>query len=115
MSPGLFFSQSPFPFSLGETFGDAILEEDQFLNSLNSNFPADFRAISIQKIPIDFNIINSNKTKEYHYYFSFGEKNHPFAAPFMSFVEESLDIDLMKTGAKLFEGESCFQRRSLIR
>lgn len=93
-----------------QLFTDVILEEDLFLNSLNSNLPADFRAISIQKIPVDFNIINSNKIKEYHYYFSFGEKNHPFAAPFMSFVEESLDIYLMKVGAKLFEGEHYFHK-----
>lgn len=93
-----------------QLFTDVVLDEKSFLISLNSNFPADFRANTIQKVAIDFNIINVNKVKEYHYYFSYGEKNHPFAAPFMSFVGQNLNIELMKEGAKLFEGEHYFHK-----
>ena len=93
-----------------QLFVGAVLEEEVFIASLNSNFPADFKAISIEQVNSSFNIINSDKIKEYHYYFSFGEKNHPFAAPFMVNVGLDLDIDLMMNGAKLFEGEHYFHK-----
>lgn len=93
-----------------QLFIDEEVNEVSFLESLNRNFPNDFRAISIEKIDKEFNIINASKLKEYHYYFSFGEKNHPFAAPFIVGVLEELNIDLMKQGAKLFEGEHYFHK-----
>ena len=93
-----------------QLFVDAMIDEDSFLKTLNSNFSPDFRAISIQKVERSFNIINANKIKEYHYYFSFGDKNHPFAAPFLVNVDDFLNIELMKKGAKLFEGEHYFDK-----
>lgn len=93
-----------------QLFTDILLEEELFMGSLNSNFPADFRAISIQKVERNFNVINAPKIKEYHYYFSFGDKNHPFAAPFMVNVADDLNIELMKQAAKLFEGEHYFHK-----
>jgi tRNA pseudouridine38-40 synthase len=93
-----------------QLFVDVVLEESLFFAGLNANFPADFKAISIQKVDLNFNIINASKTKEYHYYFSYGEKNHPFAAPFLVNVADELNVDLMKEGAKLFEGEHYFNK-----
>ena len=55
-----------------QLFVDVLIEEDSFLASLNSNFSPDFKAISIDKVDSRFNIINTPKVKEYHYYFSFG-------------------------------------------
>ena len=86
------------------------IEENVFLKNLNSNFSADFRAHSIYKVERNYNIINAPKIKEYHYYFAFGEKSHPFTAPFMVSVEDDLDIDLMMKAAKLFEGEHYFHK-----
>lgn len=77
---------------------------DSFLFKFNQNLPADIRLTSIEKTTKDFNIIKSAKEKEYVYLFSFGEKNHPFAAPFMINIIDELDIDVMIKGAKLFEG-----------
>lgn len=93
-----------------QLFTDDILEETSFLESLNANFSPDFKAISIQEVGIKFNLINAPKLKEYHYYFSFGGKNHPFAAPFLVNVDKGLDIDCMMKGAKLFEGEHYFHK-----
>jgi tRNA pseudouridine38-40 synthase len=93
-----------------QLFTDDILEETSFLASLNANFSPDFKAISIQEVGIKFNLINAPKLKEYHYYFSFGGKNHPFAAPFLVNVDVDLDIDCMMKGAKLFEGEHYFHK-----
>jgi tRNA pseudouridine38-40 synthase len=93
-----------------QLFTNVVLEEQSFLAALNSNFPPDFRTISIQKTKLDYTIINAEKIKEYHYYFTFGEKNHPFATPFLVNVDEKLDVPLMIQGAKLFEGEHYFHK-----
>ena len=47
--------------------------------------------------------------KEYLYLFTYGEKCHPFCAPIMTTILDDLDIDLMKQGAKLFEGAHYFK------
>src|SRR5690606_7229557 len=62
----------------------------------------------IKEVDGMFNIIQHPKQKEYLYLFSFGKKNHPFCAPLMANFQENLDIDLMKHGALLFEGEHYF-------
>jgi len=81
-----------------------------FVKKFNLNSPPDIKTLSIQKIPTHFNIIQASKIKEYHYYFSFGGKNHPFSAPFIVGVDDDLDIELMKTGAALFEGAHYFHK-----
>jgi len=93
-----------------QLFTDSVIDNGSFITLLNSNFPADFKAISIQQVDRSFNIINTHKIKEYHYYFSFGDKNHPFAAPYMVNVQGNLNIDLMRKGAKLFQGEHYFHK-----
>lgn len=93
-----------------QMFTDKLVDESSFIGALNANFSPDFKAISIKKVDRGFNIINSPKIKEYHYYFSFGGKNHPFAAPFIVNVNENLAIDTMMKAAKLFEGEHYFHK-----
>mgnify|MGYP000854436200 FL=1 len=92
-----------------ELFSNEVLESG-FLKDLNSNLPNDIRAKSVKKVDSSFNIIRDPKIKEYIYLFSFGAKNHPFAAPLMTGIEEDLDIELMKIGAKIFEGEHHFHK-----
>lgn len=79
-----------------------------FLKEFNRNLPADIKAISIEPTTQEFNIIQSRKIKEYHYYFSFGEKFHPYCAAFMCNILEDLDLALMEKAALLFEGEKDF-------
>jgi tRNA pseudouridine38-40 synthase len=55
------------------------------------------------------NIIQNAKIKEYGYIFSFGTKNHPFCAPFMANFLNELDLPLMMSAAKMFEGIHNFQ------
>lgn len=85
-------------------------DKTTFLGDFNKNAPADLKAISFKETPGNFNLINADKIKEYHYYFSFGEKNHPFAAPLMTGLQENLNIDLMKKAACLFKGEHHFHK-----
>ena len=87
-----------------ELFLKEPIDMEEFLPLLNQNLSADIRAIKIEEVDKEFNIINTPKIKEYLYLFSFGEKAHPFAASLVNLLEEDLDIELMKEGALLFEG-----------
>ena len=87
-----------------ELFLDEAIVPDEFLMRFNENLPSDIRALSITPVDKDFNIINDPKSKEYLYFFSYGEKNHPFAAPYICALSGQLDIGMMQQGAKLLEG-----------
>ncbi len=93
-----------------EMFLQKPIDTKEFLVDFNKNSPSDIRAISIEEVSSEFNIIQSPKHKEYVYLFAHGAKNHPFSAPFMHSFAEKLDIELMKEGALLFEGEHNFKR-----
>lgn len=85
------------------------LDQDQFFIDFNKNLPPDIRALSICQVDDDFNIIQHPKLKEYIYLFSFPAKNHPFCAPFMTNVQEELDLEKMKEAALMFVGEHDFR------
>lgn len=86
-----------------------IEDFDAFLELFNHNLPQDIRGLSINEVDASFNIIQHSKVKEYLYLFSEGQKNHPFCAPILTTILEYLDIELMKKGAKLFEGSHNFK------
>jgi len=93
-----------------ELFLEEPIEDlDAFLELFNHNLPQDIRALTIKEVDKKFNIIKHSKVKEYIYLFTYGEKCHPFCAPIMTTILEDLDIELMKQGAKLFEGEHFFK------
>lgn len=88
---------------------EPIQDTDAFLDLFNYNLPQDIRALVIREVDKSFNIINHSKIKEYLYLFTFGQKCHPFCAPIMTTFLDDLNIDVMKQGAKLFEGEHYFK------
>ena len=91
-----------------QLFVDELLDVDSFVESFNKNSPSDLQLLQVRKIQdTSFNIIQHEKVKEYHYYFSNEGKNHPFCAAFITGYS-NLDIDLMRQGAKLFEGTHYF-------
>jgi tRNA pseudouridine38-40 synthase len=81
---------------------------DVLIGVLNYNLPADIRILSAKETNKDFNIIQSKKTKTYHYYFAFGEKFHPFCAALMCHLYGYLDIALMQKAASHFIGTKDF-------
>jgi len=85
-----------------------ILDFTAFLELFNRNLPSDIRATGIRPVDESYNIIKDPKSKEYVYLFSFGEKNHPFCAPFITNVLEDLDLESMKKAANLFVGSHNF-------
>ncbi|MEJ6791478.1 MAG: tRNA pseudouridine(38-40) synthase TruA [Lacinutrix sp.] len=84
---------------------EPIEDKAAFLKLFNTNLPQDIRALTIKEVDAKFNIINNSKVKEYLYLFAFGDKFHPFCAPILTTILDDLDIEIMKKGAKLFEGE----------
>lgn len=90
-------------------YNDPITDFNSFLDLFNLNLPQDIRALTIKEVDKDFNIIQDSKIKEYHYVFSQGQKNHPFCAPILTTILDTLDVDLMKQGAKRFEGTHNFK------
>ncbi|WP_353777584.1 tRNA pseudouridine(38-40) synthase TruA [Winogradskyella sp. 3972H.M.0a.05] len=100
--------------SANETAFELFLEEpledmNEFLDWFNYNLPQDIRALAIREVDETFNIIQHSKTKEYIYLFAYGGKFHPFCAPILTTILDDLNIELMKTGAKLFEGSHNFK------
>ncbi|WP_317042900.1 tRNA pseudouridine synthase A [Maribacter ulvicola] len=87
---------------------EPILDFDIFLQDFNKNLPSDIRLLGMESVDNNFNIIKDSKTKEYHYFFSFGSKNHPFSAPFITNYLDVLDLDVMKEGASMFAGRHDF-------
>jgi tRNA pseudouridine38-40 synthase len=103
--------------SANEAAFELFLEEpisdfETFMNLFNYNLPQDIRALAIKEVNSEFNIIQNSKLKEYLYLFTQGSKNHPFCAPLMTTILEPLDIELMKLGAKCFEGYHNFKTYS---
>lgn len=90
------------------TIGEDI-EPETLFEKLNQNLPADIRALDVERTDKKFAVINHAKTKTYHYLFSNEDKTWPFSAPYMVNISDELDIDLMKVGAKFFEGTHNFK------
>jgi len=82
---------------------------NDFMELLNANLPADIRILEISEVDKKLNIIQDVLWKEYRYLFSFGSKNHPYAAPFMANILETLDIHAMQEAVSLFEGTHHFK------
>lgn len=91
-----------------ELFVDEPLNIDTLKNEFNLNLPNDIRVLNVEQTNSAFNIIQAPKIKEYLYFFACNEKSHPFCAPLISSFSGKLDIELMKKGARLFEGEHNF-------
>lgn len=94
---------------LMELFVKEAWEPADLLRLINKNSPQDIQAIKVEEVDEKFNIIQSPKHKEYLYLFAYGARSHPFSAALMATFPEDLDIELMKEGARLFEGSHNFR------
>ncbi|MCF6247697.1 MAG: tRNA pseudouridine(38-40) synthase TruA [Desulfobacula sp.] len=93
-----------------ELFVSEPLDLEQLQHDFNTNLPNDIRVINVEEVDKDFNIIQTPKTKEYLYLFSYGEKFHPFCASLLCSFPENLNIERMKKGALLFQGTHNFRQ-----
>jgi len=88
---------------------EPLADSETFIQKFNYYLPQDIKVISVVEVAKEFNIIQDSKIKEYQYLFAFGQKTHPFCASIMTTFRDDLDIDLMKKGAQLFEGQHNFK------
>ncbi len=93
-----------------ELFVQEPLDLEQLHQNIDVNLPNDIRILKVEEVDQDFNIIQTPKTKEYQYLFSYGEKSHPFCASLLCSFSGDLDIEQMKKGARLFEGTHNFKQ-----
>jgi len=93
-----------------ELFNINPIDIDVFIKELNINLPDDIKILGGQRVNSKFNIIQDVIGKEYRYYFTVGEKPHPFSAANIVWVHGDLDIALMEEAAKSFIGEHDFRR-----
>mgnify|MGYP006195343443 FL=1 len=93
-----------------ELFLNEDIDMPTMLCDLNKNLPFDIRAKTIEKVDAKFNVIQNSKEKEYHYYFSYGDKSHPFNASHIINFNKELDIEMMQEAVKVFEGTHNFKR-----
>src|SRR5690625_624728 len=89
--------------SAHQTYVELFLEEtpldlEEFFPLFNRNLPQDIRALAITETDAKFNIIQHPQEKEYLYFFSFGQKHHPFCAPFMVNRSEEHTSELQSRG-----------------
>ena len=89
--------------------GAPLPSQTGFLREMNRNLPQDIRLLSVREVPVGFNVIRDATQKTYRYYFTFGDKPHPFCAPLLGYFPGQLDIEAMKNGATLFVGEHDFR------
>jgi len=93
-----------------ELFLNENIEIPEMIKDLNHNLPFDIRVKSIEEVDAKFNVIQNSKIKEYHYYFSYGPKSHPFNAPHIINHEQDLDIELMQQAVVELIGTHNFKR-----
>lgn len=93
-----------------ELFLKETLDLEAFIHAANESLPSDICLLDARPVPADFNIIQDVEGKQYGYYFAIGEKPHPFLSSALAYAGKDLDLERMKTGAALFEGNHDFRR-----
>lgn len=108
-----FSSRTDAMVSAEESFCLLMFNNPQSVVSVESaltKLPPDILAMEVKAVEDNFTLLKKTKVKTYRYFFSHNQQRpHVFAAPFMTVLNEELDIELMKEGAKLFLGTHYFE------
>lgn len=83
---------------------------NDLLELSNEHLPADIRLLYARSVDRSFNVIQHVVKKRYGYYFSLGEKPHPFQSGALAYAGNRLDIGVMQEAASLFVGRHDFRR-----
>lgn len=90
-------------------YNEPLENTADFLKEFNANLPQDIRLTAIEEVRPGFNVIHDVASKEYIYLFGYGNKAHPYSAPFMCNILEQMDLEQMRRAAQLFSGRHNFQ------
>jgi len=80
----------------------------RFMAAANGLLPPEIRILEIEPAPEDFHARYSAKRKEYHYHVWTERVHSPFRRPHTTYYPQELDLELIRKGAKLFEGTHDF-------
>lgn len=78
-----------------------------YYQALNTLLPKDIRIKKVETAPDDFHARFSVKYKHYDYIIT-NERDNPFVEHYKAVIWQKLDVDLMRKGAKVLEGEHDF-------
>lgn len=77
--------------------------------SLNGLLPPDIRVLSLEKAPKGFHARFSAKAKIYRYHLHLNHIHTPFKKPYSLHIRKTLNVDLIKQGAKYLIGTHNFK------
>ncbi len=81
-----------------------VISSIALLKGLNSLLPLDIRVLHLEPCSETFDPVRDAKSKKYHYLFTCQKDVPPFLIDSITSYPFDLNIELMKRGAKLFEG-----------
>ena len=88
---------------------DCTVPVDRMPLAVNSRLPDDIAVVDAVEVPDDFNAIGSCVKKEYVYKILNSRIPDPFLADRVCFYPQRLDISLMQSAARAFEGTHDFK------
>jgi tRNA pseudouridine38-40 synthase len=78
---------------------------EKLRNAINGNLTADVRVLAVDSVPDDFHARYSAKSKTYRYRLVHGQVRSPFWARYAHQESRPLDLERMRTVARMFMGE----------
>lgn len=96
--------------ALGQVFhfdGPETIGTRGFYQALNTLLPKDIRIKKVEFADDDFHARFSVQYKHYDYIIT-NERDNPFIEHYKAVIWQTLDVDLMRQGAKILEGEHDF-------
>lgn len=84
------------------------IDERRFLHSLNALLPMDIRIKSIEEMPFEFHARYKATGKIYHYHIYLDRVIDPFKYHYRWHVHQKLDLESLRSAAKLFLGTHDF-------
>tara|TARA_R110000868_G_scaffold296349_4_gene556595 strand:+ start:2897 stop:3721 length:825 start_codon:yes stop_codon:yes gene_type:complete len=87
---------------------ESDIAHEKIIRALNGTLPRDIRIVSAIDVERGFHPVRDASSKTYRYYFSAG-RVAPVLARFVYEHRYDLDIEKMKSAAKVFEGEHDFE------
>ncbi len=88
---------------------DFAIPPEKFANALNPLLPKDVKVIKSQRVADTFNARFSSKKKTYRYSLFIASVEEPLETRYKALINFTPDIELMKKGAKIIEGEHDFK------
>lgn len=98
--------------ALGQVFKASIplkIDPQALMRGLNSLLNWEVSILSAEEVDASFHPMGHSQWKEYLYLFTNGGSTSPFTFPLVASTEVTLDMDLLKKGIVLFQGEHDFK------